>query len=599
MQRQLSSRRLRGHCMKQITANFKGHYKEIILGPLFKLLEAVLELMVPLVMANIIDIGIASGDSGYVIRGGLLLLGLAVMGAASGLTCQYFAAVAGGHFGRRLRQQMYDHVMRFSAVETGRYGAGGLITRVTNDVNQVQSGVNMAIRLGTRVPFLAIGSIVMALRLNFRIGLIFLAGVAVITLILVLIMRRTLPGYSNIQAGQDRLSRLAGENLDGVRVIRAFSRQKQETQDFDEAGDAMTVLLVRVGKLSAALNPLTTFVTNLAILAIVWVGAGFAFRGEAAPGEIIALVSYMNQTLLALLVAANLVVLFTRALASTRRVAEVLDTQPSVTDGPGVPVGEGSEKAAPALEFDNVHFAYQPGADDALEEVSFAVAPGQTLGIIGGTGSGKTTLVNLLLRYFDVTCGAVRIAGHDVRSYTLAQLRGRIGLVPQNATLLTGSVRHNLAVADSQADDDTLWQALELAQADFVQQMPGGLDAAITEGGANLSGGQKQRLTIARALVRRPSILILDDASSALDYATDARLRRGLRREAAARAEQHDPMTVVMVSQRASAIRHADLVLVMDDGRLVASGTHDQLLETSPVYREICVSQGVSTGEVG
>lgn len=574
--------------MKHIAQNFKGHYKEIILGPLFKLFEAVLELLVPLVMANIIDIGIRNNDLPYILRGGIILLVLAVLGVVAAMVCQYYAAVAGGHFGRNLRNQLYRHVMTLSNAETEPFGAGGLTTRLTNDANQIQQGVNMAIRLGSRVPFLAVGSIVMAMVMNFKIGLIFLLSTPLVALVLYFIMKRTLPRYGEIQHGQDTLSRLAGENLDGVRVIRAFSRQKAEKATFDDAAESLSRITMRVGRISAVLNPLTTVIVNLAIMAIVWLGARFAFSGQAAPGEIIALVNYMNQTLLALIVAANVIVLFTRAIASTKRVAAVLDTQPAITDGPGAqPV-----PAAAAIAFENACFAYHEGAEDALEDVSFAVRPGQTVGVIGGTGSGKSTLVNLLVRYYDVRSGSVRIAGNDVRDYTLHELRSQLGLVPQGASLFSGSVRRNLAIGKQDATDDEMWRALRIAQGEeFVRAMPGGLDAVIEEGGKNLSGGQKQRLTIARALVRRPRVLILDDASSALDYATDAALRTALRRETGG-------MTTVMVSQRAASIQHADLILVLDDGRLVGSGTHAELVESNTVYREICISQGLIGGEV-
>lgn len=573
--------------MKIIAQNFKGHYKEIILGPLFKLLEAVLELLVPLVMADIIDVGVRSGDTFYILqRAGLMLL-LAVLGAAAAMTCQYYAAVAGGHFGRSLRKQLYHHILHLSPVETEQFGAGRLITRLTNDVNQIQQGLNMAIRLGSRLPFLAIGSIVMALALNWRIGLIFLVSTPLVALILYLIMRRTVPRYADIQAQQDTLARLSGENLEGVRVIRAFSRQQQEKEEFDAQAASLSAITVRVGKISAALNPITSFIVNIAIVLIVWLGARFAFAGSVLPGEVIALISYMNQTLLALVVAANLIVLFTRAVASTRRVAAVLEVQPSVTDGPGAAEVPG----AVAIEFENVRFAYHKGAANALDGIDFSILPGQTVGVIGGTGSGKSTLASLLLRYYDVGEGRLLVDGVDVRQYTLHALRGKMGLVPQKAALLSGSIRHNLAIAAPDATDEEMWEALRVAQAaDFVQKLPEGLDAMIEEGGKNLSGGQKQRLTIARALVRSPQILILDDAASALDYATDAALRRALKEK----SKNAAPFTTIMVSQRAATIKNADRILVLDDGHLAGSGTHKELLQSNEVYREICASQGLA-----
>lgn len=655
--------------MKLIAQSFKGNYREIVLGPLFKLLEAVLELFVPLVMAGIIDVGVKNGDVFYILQRGVLLLVLAVAGAAAGITCQYFAAVAGRHFGVRLRSRLFSHVMRLSADEVSALGEGRLITRMTNDANQIQTGLNMAIRLGTRAPFLAIGSIVMAMVLNWRIGLVFLLSTPLIVLVLFFIMRRTVPSYGRIQAGQDALAGLAGENLAGVRVIRAFSRQKRQQREFDEQSDELTGLIVRVGKISAVLNPLTGFIVNVAIILIVWLGANFAYRGTAAPGEIIALVSYMSQTLLALIVAANLIVLFTRALASGRRVVAVLETQPSVRDekrqlkgqlivdsnelskgqllvdsnellveGQGKDEGQEQKQnpaagIVPAIEFRDVRFAYHAGGEDALDAISFAVAPGETLGIIGGTGSGKSTIVRLLLRYYDVSGGQVLVDGEDVRRMPQAALRAKMGLVPQRAALFSGSVRDNLLFAKPGATDAEIWQALEVAQAaPFVRQLPEGLDTGIREGGKNLSGGQKQRLTIARALVRRPEILILDDAASALDYATDAAFRKALekqtidnRHETIAEGKKGQgqekqgqgqnkeqgqgdgqnsapaarPMTTVIISQRAASIRAADAILVLDDGRLVGSGTHAELLETNEVYREICASQGLLEGQKG
>lgn len=569
--------------MKLIAQNIKGHYKEVILGPIFKLFEAVLELLVPLIMADIIDVGVLNGDMPYILRRALLLVLLAALGVAAAMVCQYYAAVAGGAFGRNLRSRLYAHIMRLSPAETAQIGTGGLITRLTNDTNQMQAGLNMLIRLGTRAPFLAVGSIVMALMLNARIGLIFLCTTPLVVLVLYFIMKYTVPKYGQIQQKQDNLSSLSGENLDGIRVIRAFSRQKQEQQEYESAAGDLSSLMVRVGKISAALNPVTNIIVSGAIACIVWFGAGFVLQGTARPGEIIALVSYMNQTLLALVAAANLMVLFTRAVASGKRVAQVLSVQPSIVDGPGAD----EDPLAAAVEFNGVDFAYHKGADNALSNITFRAARGQTIGVIGGTGSGKTTLVNLLVRSYDATSGQIRVNGDDVRQYSLQAMRQKIGLVPQDAALFSGTVRRNLAIGKPDATDEEMWHALSMAQADdFVKRMPNGLDSHIEEGGNNLSGGQKQRLTIARALVRTPQILILDDASSALDYATDARLRYALRNE------KRD-WTIFIVSQRAAAIKDADFILVLDDGALVGCGTHDNLLESSEIYHEICASQGL------
>lgn len=570
--------------MKHIVKNFKGHYKEIILGPFFKLFEAVLELLVPLVVADIIDVGIRTGNTKYIWQRALVLLVLAVAGVISAMVCQYFAAVAGGHFGLSLRKQLYHHVLTLSPAQIEQFGTGGLITRLTNDTNQMQNGLNMTIRLATRAPFLAIGSIVLALTLNFKIGLIFLLSTPLVVFVLYVIMKRTLPRYGDIQQEQDDLSRLSSENLEGMRVIRAFSRQKNEKAAFAAVADKLSALLVKVGKVSAALNPLTSVIVGGAIIAIVWLGSRYAFAGSILPGEIIALVSYMNQTLLALIVAANLIVLFTRAVASTKRVAAVLNTQPAIVDGPGAAPLAG----APAVQCKQVTFGYHGNqADPALEDISFTLPAGQTLGIIGGTGSGKSTLVNLLVRNFDVTSGSIDVFGQDIRQYTLGQLRSQFGFVPQTAALFEGSIRHNLAVGCPSAMDEEMWRALQIAQAaEFVQKMPEGLNTIIKEGGKNLSGGQKQRLTIARALVRNPEILVLDDSASALDLATDAALRSALHKQAA-------NMTIIVVSQRAVSIKAANQILVLDDGKIVAGGSHQQLLQTSSIYREICHSQGL------
>ncbi|MDL2253196.1 ABC transporter ATP-binding protein/permease [Ruminococcaceae bacterium OttesenSCG-928-I18] len=573
--------------MKQIAKCFKGNYREMTLGPLFKLAEAVLELLVPLVTASIIDVGVANGDTAFVLqRGGLLLL-LAVLGAAAGLTCQYFAAGAAANFGQHLRRQVFAQVMRLSPAETGHIGTGGLSTRITNDVNQIQAALNMLIRLGTRVPFLAVGGILMAMILNVRAGLIYLAATALITLVLVLVMRHTMPKYGEIQAGQDELFRLGMENLEGVRVIRAFSRQGSEKKTFDASADRLTKLLLRTGKISAALNPAASVAANGAVILVVWLGAGYVHAGTMQTGEVIALVNYMTQVLLALLVAANLIVLFTRAIASVKRVESVLEIQPAVTDGPSA----AGRTDAPAFAFKGVEFCYYEGADNALSGLSFEAQPGQTIGVIGGTGSGKSTLVRLLLRHYDVDKGSVEVQGVDVRRYTLPQLHEKIGVVPQKTILFSGTIRTNLQMAAPNADEKALWDALRAAQAtDFVRQKKEGLDTPLGEGGAGLSGGQRQRLAIARALVRRPEILILDDAASALDYATEAALRRALK---ALAAESGNRMTTLLISQRVAAIRQADVILVLDEGRLVGKGVHESLLRENELYREICASQGI------
>lgn len=566
--------------MKLLFKNCKGYYLQLVLGPLFKLLEAVLELMIPLLMANIIDIGIAGGDRAYVLRQGGLLVLLAVLGLAASTVCQYFASVVAFGFGASLRQQVFRHILSLSGQETDAIGTGSLITHITNDVNQVQNGINMFIRLATRAPFLAIGSIVMAFFINARIALVFLVCTPLIVAVLYWVMKHTLPDYARIQKAQDKLGALAGENLEGARVIRAFSRQESEKQGFDAASDILSSLTIRVGKVSAALNPVTYLIANLGILAILWFGALYTDKGLLLSGDVFAMINYMTRTLLALIVLANLIVQLTRGVASGKRLIALLETPPSI-QGESVP----QNSPEPGfLTFDQVDFSYTEGRS-TLSQIDFSIQPGQTVGIIGGTGCGKTTLANLILRFYDVSGGRILLEGRDLRSYPLEEVRRKIGYVPQKVNLFSGTIRSNLQLGCPDADDDSLWQALSTAQgADFVRHAPEGLDAPVEEGGKNFSGGQRQRLTIARALAKKPQLLILDDSFSALDFATDAALRKALK-------EDTQGMTVLLISQRASTIKNADFILVLDDGRLVGKGAHEQLLQSCPVYREICISQ--------
>ena len=575
--------------MKLLWQDFKGYTAQLILGPLFKLAEAVLELMIPLLMANIIDVGIKNGDVRYIVTHGIAMLGLGALGLCFAMICQYFAAVCAQGFGRSVRKRLFRHVFSLSQAEYGAVGTDSLITRLTNDVNQAQTGVNMFIRLAMRAPFLAIGSVVMAFTISPQIGLIFLIATPLICVVLAVIMRRSVPYYTRIQTQQDRIARLAGESLAGARVIRAFSRQDSEIEQFNAAGDSLAATTVHVGKISAMLSPITVVIVNLAIVLIIWFGGLYADTGVLQQGQIIALVNYMTQTLLALIVLANIVVVFTKAVASAGRIGEVLRLESSMCE----PVRSTEEKeGASHIAFENVTFSYPNSGDTALEDISFTVQTGQTLGIIGGTGCGKSTLMHLLLRYYDATDGCVLVNGVNVKDYTLQALRAKIGLVPQTALLFAGTIRSNLQLGAPHATDEQLWAALETAQgADFVRSKPEGLDSLVEEGGKNLSGGQKQRITIARALVKQPQILILDDSASALDYATDAKLRTALRQQA-------QKMTVILISQRAATLQHATQILVLDEGIAVGLGTHAQLLQTCAIYREICATQGLVPQEV-
>ena len=573
--------------MKALFRYFDGYRRQLVLGPLFKLTEAVLELFVPLLMANIIDVGIKNGNVKYVVTHGLFMLGLGAVGLACALTCQYFAAVCAQGFGRSLRKDLFRHVFSLSQAEYGSVGTNSLITRLTSDVNQVQTGVNMFIRLAIRAPFLTVGSIVMAFTINWKIALVFLLSTPLIVFVLYRVMSRSLPEYTRIQRQQDVISRLAGENLEGARVIRAFSKQDSEIEQFQQAGDTLSDITIRVGKLSAALNPITSVIANLAIVAIVWFGGLFAQDGGIEQGQIIAMVNYMTQTLLALIVLANIIVILTKALASAKRVSEVLAQESSMPE----PRQSAAEKpGAPRIEFESVRFAYPDAGEDAVEGVSFSVQPGQTLGIIGGTGCGKTTLVRLLTRDYDVTGGAVRVDGTDVREYTSRRLHAKIGLVPQAAQLFSGTVRDNLRWGRQDATDEEIAEACRIACADeFIGRLSDGYDTELGQGGVNVSGGQKQRLCIARAILKRPKVLILDDSTSAVDTATEARIRQRL-------AESLPGMTKIIIAQRVSSVVHADKIIIMEDGRILAEGTHTSLLAGNAVYQEIYQSQQEGVG---
>ena len=565
----------------------KQFKKEVLIGPVFKLTEAVFELIVPLVMAQIIDVGIANGDRGYVLRMGGVMVLLGLVGLGCALICQYCAARASQGFGTVLRSEMFRHINTLSHGEIDQIGTPSLITRITNDVNQLQLAVAMLIRLVVRAPFLVIGATVMALLLDWKLACIFFVAAPLMALVLYLVMSRSIPFYRIIQKKLDRISLITRENLSGVRVIRAFSRQEKEKERFAQASEDQMTTSITVGRISALLNPLTSAIINLAIAAVIWFGGFRVDAGGMTQGEVIAFVNYLNQILLAMIVVANLVVIFTKAAASATRVDEVLELHPSIVNRVSRPVQE--VEGSPEIAFDAVSFAYPDAGAYSLSDISFTVARGQTLGIIGGTGCGKSTLVNLIPRFYEVSQGSLKVDGVDVRDYPMEQLRGKVGIVPQRAVLFSGTLRQNMQWRKQDAPDEEIWQALETAQAaSFVRKMPDGLDSVILQGGKNLSGGQKQRLTIARALVGEPEILILDDSASALDFATDAALRQAIAKFS---AERGNRMTTIIVSQRANTVRYADQIVVLDDGKAAGIGTHEQLLESCQTYREIYWSQ--------
>ena len=569
--------------MRKLFRYLKGYELQALLAPLFKMLEACFELFVPLVVASIIDTGIKNADSVFIWqRCGLLVL-LAVIGMACSLTAQYFSARAALGFGTALRRDLFRHIDTLSYSELDGIGTPTLVTRMTSDINQVQSGLNLTLRLLMRCPFIVLGALLMAFTISPRLTLLFLLATAAISLIVWCIMRATLPVYHAAQNSLDRVTLLTRENYVGARVVRAFARQAQELDAFVQTNDRLKAIQWKAGRISALMNPLTYLVVNLTVIALLLSGGREVYTGTLTQGEVIALINYMSQILINLLRIADLVISVTRALASGVRVSEILNTPTTMAD----PAAAGLEPVAgsPAAAFDHVTFTYRGAGGPSLTDVSFAARPGETVGVIGGTGSGKTTLVDLVARFYDAGNGAVRLFGHDIRDYSFAQLRRMIGIVPQQAVLFTGTIRDNMQWAAPNATDDEIWAALEIAQAaDFVRGKPGMLDAEVETAGRNFSGGQRQRLTIARALVPQPQILILDDSASALDFATDAALRAALK-------EKTRGMTVFLVSQRAASVQRADHILVLDDGQLVGDAPHADLLRDCPIYREICLSQ--------
>ena len=568
--------------MKRLGVYLKPYTLESILGPLFKLLEALLELLVPLVVADIIDTGIGAGDSGFIVKRCALLIGLGLLGLASSVTAQYFAAKAAIGFTASVRHALFGKVQSLSYAELDKLGTSTLMTRMTSDMNQVQTGLNLALRLLLRSPFVVFGAMIMAFTIDVKSAWVFAVIIPLLFAVVFGIMFSCIPLYKKVQGRLDGVLGAAKENLAGVRVIRAFGKEKQETESFENKSGELLSSQLFVGKISALLNPVTYVMINLAIIAVLRVGGGQVYKGILTQGQVLALYNYMSQILVELIKMANLILSMTKATASAKRVAAILALESSLN----VPQENPEEpKAAPAVEFDGVTFTYPTGGAPALSDISFTLEHGKTLGIIGGTGSGKSTLIGLIPRFYDVQKGSVKVDGCDVRQYPLETLRRKIGLVPQKALLFKGTIRKNLLWGDEGATDDEIRDALKAAQAqEVVDGKPEGLDYEVETGGRNFSGGQRQRLTIARALVRKPEVLILDDSASALDFATDAALRHALR-------ELPWKPAVVIISQRTASIRFADEILVLDDGRLAGRGTHDELLQTCEVYREIYESQ--------
>ena len=599
--------------MKKLLIYLKDYKKETVLAPLFKLLEASFELFVPLVMAAIIDNGIANGDRGYIGRMCLVLIALGIIGLTCSITAQYFAAKAAVGFAAQMKHALFAHIQSLSFTEMDTVGTSTLITRMTSDANQVQNGVNMVLRLFLRSPFIVFGAMIMAFTVDVKAALVFVAAIPLLSLVVFGIMIITTPMYRKVQGGLDAVLGITRENLTGVRVLRAFNKEESEIRRFEDTNNTLAQMQKAVGKLSALMNPVTYIIINGAVIALVWTGAWQVENGVITQGEVVALVNYMSQILVELIKLANLIVTITKAIACGNRIQSVFELQPSLRNpaeaikdtaaGGGTAAQTGQKDAAaasapsgnagaasgrtavPAVSFEHVCLTYKNAGAESLTDIDFRAWPGQTIGVIGGTGSGKSSLVNLIPRFYDATKGRVLVDGRDVKEYPLKELRGKIGMVLQKSVLFQGTIRENLLWGKEDASDEELYRALEIAQArDFVEEKDGGLDAVVAQGGKNLSGGQRQRLTIARALVRKPSVLILDDSASALDYATDARLRMAIR-------DMEGGPTVFIVSQRAASIRHADQIIVLDDGEVAGIGTHEQLLEGCAAYQEIYYSQ--------
>lgn len=568
--------------MIQLLRYAKDYRKQIILGPVFKFLEAVFELILPLLMASLIDNGLKMNNREVIINMGIWMIAMSVIGLICAIICQYYSSIASQGFGTELRNQLIKKINSFSHSELNHFGTDTLITRMTNDINQLQLALAMVIRLLIRAPFLSIGSVVMAFVIDWQVGLFFLALLPIFSVILYFIIRKTIPLYQKVQEKLDGLNETVSQNLSGVRVIRAFSRTNKEIETFDENTDVLAKNYLRVSNISALLSPATTLIMNVGIICLLTVGGVKVNIGSLQQGQVLALINYMNQMLLALIVVSNLVVIFTRAEASAQRVKEVLDTENTITDAE-TPREPNMDSEA-ILQFKDVDFRYTPESGLSLQGINFTLKRQTVLGIIGPTGSGKTTLTQLIPRFYDVSEGSVLFDEQDVRDWPLDTLRSQISQVPQTAVLFTGTIRENLQWGKPNATDAECWEALAIAQAeDFVRQLPKGLDTRVMENGKNFSGGQKQRLTIARALIAKPALLILDDSLSALDYQTDLNLRQAL--------QSSLNTTVIIISQRIRSIQQAEHIIVMDQGKIVAQGTHDTLLSQSSEYREIVASQ--------
>ena len=582
--------------MKSLLIYLKNYKKESVLAPLFKMLEASFELLVPLVMAAVIDVGIANKDEPYIIKMCLVLIALGLTGLVCSITAQYFSAKAASGFGTGVRHALFRHIQNFTFTEMDTIGSSTLITRLTSDVNQTQSGVNLVLRLFLRSPFIVFGAMIMAFTVDIQAALIFVVVIPLLSVIVFGIMLVTMPLYRKVQSHLDSVLLTTRENLAGVRVIRAFNKEQEERERFEKENQALTDAQKFVGRISGLMNPLTYVIVNGGIIALIYVGAVRVNIGDLSQGEVVALVNYMSQILTELVKLANLIITVTKAVACGNRIGNILKIQPDMKEGNRIlsnaeicpdtaKDGGRSVKEIPAVEFDHASLTYKGASGESLTDITFCAMRGQTIGIIGGTGSGKSSLVNLIPRFYDVTNGQIRIFGNDIRDYKIESLRSRIGVVLQKAVLFKGTIAENLRWGNESASDDELEEALEISQAkEFVDQKPGRLEFQIEQGGRNLSGGQKQRLTIARALVRKPDILILDDSASALDFATDAALRSAIR------SMKGNP-TVFIVSQRASSVQYADQIIVLDDGEAAGIGTHEELLASCPAYQEIYYSQ--------